>query len=184
MHVAPIHRHVAHFAHWQHLPQRTDYGHLMPRIGSTHAARAGGPQGSTIADDVVELGLPKHFIQCHTERELGPLEYRFTYALACAHDRAQFERVVIARKGHALHHQFERGGEQKSAGDAVALHQRKRARGVESTAVADDGAAEIKRGQQRVTQTARPRPVGRRPEHIIWLRKLVMRINKSGQVAQ
>ncbi len=66
----------------------------------------------------------------------------------------------------------------------VLRHQRQRALGIETAPEAQDGTPEVERGQQRVHEAAGPRPIGRRPEQILSLRKNIVRVDESGQVAE
>ncbi len=73
----------------------------------------------------------------------------------------------------------------------VALHQLEGELGRESSLIADDAAAEVQRGQQRVHQAAGPGPVGRRPEHRVGRTAGLARVkaepvlaaDKAGEVA-
>ena len=117
------------------------------------------------------------------ERLARPLEHRGADGFAGAHDAAQRKFVPIARARHGLHDHLERRREQKGVAHRIARHQRQRALGLEAAAKAHDRVAEIQRRQQRVHETAGPRPVGRRPEHIAFEREAVVRMHESRQVA-
>ena len=79
-------------------------------------------------------------------------------------------------------------------GHALGLQQLKRGFGAESASESDDFTAEVQRGQQRVHQPTRPRPIGGAPEdgvgelylfstlHILKAEP-VLTANKSGQIA-
>ncbi|CUJ26303.1 Uncharacterised protein [Achromobacter xylosoxidans] len=155
----------------------------MARVGPAHAARLGRPALLAVADHVVHFGLAEHFVGRHAQGGLAPLEDGLADAFAGAHDRAQGQLIAIAGFGHRFHHHLERGREQEGVGDLIALHQLERPLDREAAAGADDGMAEIQRGQQRIHHAAGPGPVGRRPEHVGGPRKPVLRGHEAGQVA-
>src|SRR6266545_6453802 len=101
-----------------------------------------------IADDVVHLGLAEHLVDRDAERFLRPCENRRSDRLAGAHDAAKVDVEPIARPRERLHHQLERRGEQERVAYLIFLDQSKRALGVESSAIADDGLAEMERRKQ------------------------------------
>jgi hypothetical protein len=118
-----------------------------------------------VADDVVHLGLAEHLVHHHAQLLAAVGKHRVTHRLACAHQALQRKAELLARLGVCLHHGLECRGEQKAVRHAMALQQRKGRLGAEAAVVRHDGPAKVQRGQQRVHQTARPCPVGWRPEH-------------------
>ena len=54
-----------------------DHGHIVTWIRTAHAARARGPAVG-VADDVVDLGLPKHLIDTHAQGILAVSKDRLT----------------------------------------------------------------------------------------------------------
>ena len=120
-----------------------DRGDAVSGIRATHRPRLRRPQFLGVADDIVHFGLAEHFVDRDAERIARPLENRGPDSLARAHDgpQAQIETLTGPRTG--LHHQLERGRKQECIADAVFLHQRERAFGIEPPAIADDRLAEI-----------------------------------------
>ncbi len=136
-----------------------------------------------VADDVVHLGLAEHLVHRHAERGFRPVADGGPDGFAGAHDAAQVDVEALARPRERLHHHLERRREQERVADPVLLHQRQRALGIEAAAIADDGLAEIERGEQRIHQAAGPGPVGGRPEQVARLRVPVVRVHEARQVA-
>ena len=127
-----------------------------PGIRPPHRSGLRRPQRLRVADDVVHLGLAEHLVDRHAERVARPFEHRRADRLSRAHDRCADRQIEpLARPRKRLHHHLERGREQERVAHAVFRHQRERALGIESAAVADDRLAEIER-------RAAARPSGRR----------------------
>ena len=160
-----------------------DHGDAVPGIRPAHAAGARRPARGAVADDVVDLGLAEHLVRHDAEPVAAPGEDGVADRFAGAHDGAQLQVEAAARIGHRLHHRLERGGEEKAVRHPVRLQQGERGLRCEPPLVGDDLAAEVERRQERVHQAAGPRPVRRRPEHRIVLRKPVLAADEARQVA-
>ncbi len=179
-----VNRHFARFALRHGVAVVVDHRDAMPGIGPAHRSRLRRPLRVRIADDVVHLGLAEHLVDRDAQRFLRPRKHRRPHRLARAHDAAQVDVEVLARPGECLHHQLQRGREQERVAHLVFLHQAQRAFRIEAPAIADDRLPEIEGRQQRIHQTAGPRPVGGRPEHVARLRKAVVRVDEAGEVAE
>ena len=164
----------------------------MARIALAHGARPRRVQARAVAHDVIDFGLAEHLVHRHAELLLAIGEHRIAHRLARAHDGLQSQAVVaLAARGTAFIMALSAVGKQKGVGDALPLHQLKGHLRAEAAIERHDGAAEIQRGQQGVHQTARPGPVGGRPEHRLrWCcgiegvkAKPVLAAHKARQVA-
>ena len=178
-----MNRDLACLARRYFLSRVVDDGDSMAGIRPAHAAGTSGPLLVRVADDVIHFGLAEHFIDCHAKRIATPVEHCLPDSLPGAHQGAQLQPIRCARFGHRLHHHLQRGRKQECVGHAVPLHQLERTLGTKAAAIADDRKSEIHRRQQRVHQTSGPSPIRRRPEHVAWLRKPVMRGDEARQVA-
>ena len=169
MHVQSVQRHVAGFAHRAFLAGLIDHRDAVPRIAHAHAAGLGRPDTGAVADDVIDLGLAKHFVDGDAQLFLAVGKHRIAHRLAGAHDGLQAQAIGAAhgapgRAGGCFQHGFERGGEQKSVRHGAACHELQRHLGAKAAAVGDDLAAKVQSRQQGVHQPAGPGPVGRAPK--------------------
>ena len=134
------------------------------------------------AADAVELGLPVGVVDRTAKEPFGPAEQIIAERLAAGDDRAEVE-VSAGQISGADDPQRGRGDERQ--GDVVLAHQPHGPLGVERTVEIDDHRQAVEPGgDEDVHQPGDPRPVGRRPQHVVGLREEVIDLLERGHLTK